>query len=221
MRKLLARKLKAHSLEGCNTNLAFTHSPPAPFKPWVSGHVTPSANFLQDVAACFSKERTLTTLSKRSLKCLALEGDLQEVLKTCIKTSWREIRERNGVIVTITAAFPFPPPRVCISLLMIIHHTVWLPCLLPWLTKSLIPVDYLSAQGPSTSKRLSVMCSWWMCCSMPRLLAALHLYPFHASHHPSLHPFFTSSLHVYQVATAVLSSIRWEALTPAAIRMSR
>lgn len=44
------------------------HTPPVPLKLRVSGHVTLFANFLQDVAACFSEVGTLTTLSKRSLQ---------------------------------------------------------------------------------------------------------------------------------------------------------
>lgn len=55
------------------------HSPPAPLKPRVSGHVTLSANFLQDVAVCFSAEQALTTLSKRPLKWPASESDLHKV----------------------------------------------------------------------------------------------------------------------------------------------
>lgn len=141
MRKLLARRRKAHSLYGHNANLAFTAFSTSSLKAHGCQDTLLPANFLQDVAACFSAEKTLTTLSKRSLKCLALERvTYKNFKKTHIKTSSRRIREWKGVIVSRTTAFPFPPPRVCISPLLIMRHTVW-PPLPPWVTKSIIPAD--------------------------------------------------------------------------------
>lgn len=139
LRKLLAWKLKACSLQGHNANLAFTTLPPGSFKATGVRTCYPLCSLFTNVAVGFSEEQTLTTLSKRSRKCLALESDLQEVLKAAVKASWRGIREWKAVIVSLTTKFPFPP-RVWVSPLLIMRRTVCLR-LPPWLTKSLIPAD--------------------------------------------------------------------------------
>lgn len=135
MRKPLASgNLKHHLFKDATQTWHSPHSPPAPFKPRVSGHVSLSANFFRRCGSTlFLKKQTLTALSKK----VSLAGWVS-YRKT---TSWRRIREWRTLTGTVTTAFLFPLPQVCVSPLMMMCHTVWPPCLPPWLTKSLKPAD--------------------------------------------------------------------------------
>ena len=180
----------------------------------MSGHVTLSANFLQDVAACFSKERTLTTLSKRSLKCLALEGDLQEVLKTHIKTSWKGIREWKGDHCNHCGSIPIPTTTGLHKPLN--GNTPYsLAPMLDWQSQSYQWIT--TAQGPFNYKQLMDVLQCTVADSSFTLLSTpLSLSCFH----PSFHPFFTSSFLLYLVCWVLW--IRSEDYPPpAALRMSR